>query len=157
MYNAQANRLNRLIMSSDSQVHNFLTIEPISIRKSQLRDMRVGDIIDIGDTMPKLYIYQSNIIVGQARLGESNGLKSIIISAKEIMVSVKKAEPKYVILYCRMAIIQESDFTVSRLVTIAQDALENIVVLQNGKSIATAKLVRYGKRYALEIMELTDE
>jgi flagellar motor switch/type III secretory pathway protein FliN len=42
-------------------------------------------------------------------------------------------------------------------VTIAQDALENIVVLQNGKSIATAKLVRYGKQYALEIMELTDE
>ena len=157
MYNAQANRLNRLIMSSDSQVHNFLTIEPISIKKSQLRDMRVGGIIDIGDKMPKLYIYQSDIIVGQARLGESNGLKSIIISAKERMVSIKKAEPKYAILYCRMAIIQESDFTVSRLVTIAQDALENIVVLHNEKSIATAKLVRYGKRYALEIMELTDE
>ena len=56
-----------------------------------------------------------------------------------------------------MAIIQESDFTVSKLVSIAQDALENIVILQNEKPIAISKLVRYGKRYALEIMELRDE
>ena len=157
MYNAQANSLNRLIMSSDSQTHNFLTLEPISIKKSQLRDIRVGSLIDIGSDMPKLYIYKSDIIVGQARLGESNGIKSIIISAKERMVSIKKAEPKHTILYCRMAIIQESDFIVSRLVAIGEDTLEDIVVLQNGKSIAIAKLVRYKKRYALEIMELTDE
>ena len=157
MYNAQASSLNRLIMSSDSQTHNFLTIEPISMKKSQLDEIRVGTIIDIGNKMPKLYIYKSDIIVGQARLGEADGIKSIIISAKERMVSIKKAEPKYAILYCRMAIIQESDFTVSKLVSIAQDALENIVILQNEKPIAISKLVRYGKQYALEIMELRDE
>ena len=94
MYNAQASSLNRLIMSSDSQTHNFLTIEPISMKKSQLDEIRVGTIIDIGNKMPKLYIYKSDIIVGQARLGEADGIKSIIISAKERMVSDKKSRTK---------------------------------------------------------------
>jgi len=154
MFNTQVNDLNHIILTSNSKKHNFLTFEPIIMKKNDLASIEIGSIIDIGNNIPKLYIYQDDVIVGQARLGQIDENESIIISAKERMVSTKKAGSKSTILHCRIAIIHEDVFIVSTLIPIVKGSLNNIKIINENRHIATARLVEYNNHYALEIMEI---
>ncbi len=154
MHNVQADGISLALLRNYSPNLYYLSFEPISIKKSEISDIKIGDIIDIGSKLPQSYIYSKGTVVGQAKLGMIEGKEAIVISAKERIVDTGKPDAKSVAMECRLAIIPEADFVVSTLVHIPTHSIENILLVVNKKPIAMARLVDYDSRFALQIKEV---
>lgn len=154
MYNLQADGISLALLRNYSPNLYYLSFEPISVKKSEISDIKIGDIMDIGSKLPQLYIYRKGIVVGQARLGMTEGKEAIVISAKECIIDTGKPNAKSVAMECRLAIIPKTDFVVSTLVHIPTHSIGNILLVVNKKPIAMARLVDYDSRFALQVKEI---
>jgi len=108
----------------------------------------------MGSKLPNLYIYRKGIVVGQAKIGRVDNGEAVIISAKERITDIDKAEEKYTPIECRFATIPKEKFVVGKLVELASLATDNILILSKKKLLASARLVKGNKEYLLEIKEV---
>jgi len=153
MYNLQANGLSQAILRSHNPKLHLLSFEPLMIKKSELKALEIGDSIVLGKKLPQLYIYRKDGIVGQAQLGRAMGRESVVISAKERIDNLGKAEPKYTLLETRIATLPKSDFEVGKLVELPVESLSSILLFSRQKLVAMASLIQAGGNYALQIQK----
>lgn len=141
-------------MRSNNAKLNYLSFEPIYVKKSDISAMKTGDILELGHKFPKLYVYRKGKVIGQARLGVVDKNISVVISAKERIVDIDKAESKSVIMEARLAVMPKDKFVVSKLVQIPSASIEKIMLFVKKRAIATAKLVTNNKNFALQITDI---
>jgi len=153
MGDLQANGLHQALLRSNNSKLNRLVLEPLMMKKSEFKLLSVGDLILLGKTLPPLYIYRKNGIVGQATVGVDEGREVILITAKERMDNLGKPDPKYFLLTSRIAVIPKEQFIVGKLVRLPEEAFSHILLYAKEELIATAKIVKCKKAYCLQISE----
>ncbi len=153
MLNLQANGLSNALLRSSNPKLNLIAFEPLMLKKSEAKSLKVDDLIALGKKLPQLYIYRKGGVVGQVALGEVDGREAVIISAKERIANLGKPEPKYTTLECRIAVLPKREFTVGKLVYIPAYSTEKILLFIKETLVARAKLVENGEVFFLQITE----
>ena len=153
MLNLQANGLNEALLRSANPKLYLIAFEPLMLKKTEIKQLEEGDLIQLGKRLPELYIYRKGSVVGQVALGEADGREAVIVSAKERITNLGKPEPKYTVLESRIAILPKEKFIVGKLAYLPSHATEKILLFVKEKVIATARLLEDGEQYFLEIVE----
>ena len=153
MYNAQSDGLYRALLRSQNSKLYFISFEPLILKKSESKELKIGELLSLGKELPQLYVYRKGNIVGQADLGHINGNAAVIISAKEHISSLGKPESKHIVLECRVATLPKDTFVVGKLTVLPKDSLSHIVLLVKQKPIAVASLMQSKEGYFLQIEE----
>jgi len=153
MTNAQADGLNWALLRSNNPKLHIIAFEPLMLKKTDVKQLKVGDLLLLGKRLPELYIYRKGSVVGQLELGEADGREAVIISAKERITNLGKPEPKYIVLESRIAILPKEKFIVGKLAYLPLQATEKILLFVKEKVVVTSRLVEDGENYFLQIVE----
>ncbi len=150
MHNRQAIGLKKMMLSGVRPKVYFLAFEPFEIKKSELKELSKGKLIELGASLPNLYIYKNNIVIGQVKLGLDKSRESIIVLAKERIANFGKSKSRNSILDARISIFRKSDFVVGKLIRLPEGSFDNIILFVKNKPIWLAKLVyKEGNYYLL--------
>lgn len=153
MHNTQLYGLNRTLLRSQHSKLYFVSFEPLMLRKSDAKDLKPGRKIFLGKRLPQLYVYRKGSVVGQVNLGQIGGEEALIISAKERISNLGKAEPKYLTLECRIALLPKQEFVVGKLVHLPQGSLRCLLLFVKQEPVASASLTQNSEGYFLQIEE----
>lgn len=153
MSNLQAKGITQALLKSSNPKMNILSLEPLMIKKSELKSLGIDELIELGKKLPEFFIYRRGTVVGQAKLGQVGGKLAIVISAKERILNLDKAESKHNIIESRLAILPRGEFTVGKMIHISSASIDNIQLFVKGKLFATASLLVQDGLYYLQIKE----
>ena len=154
MHNLQSISLREAVLSTKRAKIYTVAIEPFEIKKSEVKKMQVGDLVELGTQRPQIYIYRNGIVVGQAKLGLDENQEAVMINAKERIVNQGKPKAKYMILEGRIAILKKGDFVVGKITKLPSGSVENIMLFANDKLLALAKILRDKNGYYYRIEEM---
>ncbi|NKQ41347.1 MAG: hypothetical protein HF962_07230 [Sulfurovum sp.] len=153
MYNIQANGLSQALLRGSNPKFCLLAFEPLMIKKSDLKQLEVNQLISLGNKLPKLFVYHKGVVVGQAALGSVGNQTSVVISAKERISNLGKPEPRYTSIEARVAVLPKGDFVVGRLVRIPANSIKNILLFSKETVVAKATLAECNDEIFLQIQE----
>ncbi len=154
MRNLQSIALREVVLSTKRAKIYIIAIEPYEIKKSEIKKLQIGDLIDLGSKKPQIYIYRNGIVVGQAKFGLDENKEVVMVLAKERISNQGKPRPKSVVLDGRVATLKKSDFIVGKITKLPDGSVKNIMLFANDKLFALASLVQDATGYYYRIEEI---
>lgn len=151
MYNSQSNSLHKALLKSKNPKLYFVSFEPMMLKKSEVKNLKKGELLFLGKELPQLYVYRKGSIVGQVDLGSTEACEAVIVSAKERISNLGKTEPKYLPLECRIALLPKQEFVVGRLVRLPKGSLDHLLLFAKQEMVAVARLMQNSEGYFLQI------
>ncbi len=154
MYNSQLKRLNQSILSQGKPKRPYAVFEPMVLGPKKRKKMKKGVWIELGSSLPNLYIVKNHAEIYAAELGIDDGLEAIWVQEME-NVSFDETEIKKGagLLEIRLAVFPEDDLETGSIVRFGWSLTNNLVLTLSGVYAGSGSLLSYEKGYVVDVTE----
>jgi hypothetical protein len=152
MPDLQLHHLNRSRIEGLREGEEYLRLEPLSLKRKRLEELRAGDWIDLGEAPPRLEVARE----GERRFAVEATERGIRIGEPSPEESPEIPERKRVLLEGRLAVLPPEKVVLGERISFPWEPTERIYLYAEGRLRAAAALIAYEGGYALEILECFD-
>ena len=149
MSESQAKRLNLSRLKYLSKDEYYICLEPLSLKKRDLKNLNLGTWIDLGNIVPDLQICKNSQKIASIYATKSGWYIGEI--EREL---VSKSGNKRVILESRLSVLDSEQIYEGAWLDISTLDFNSLVLCYKKEAIAVASLLKSSLGYGLKIEEL---
>jgi len=153
MPNLQMHHLNRSRIEGLREEEYYLRLEPLSLKRKRLEELRSGDWLDLGEKLPLLEVARKGRRHARVYPMEE-GVRIGEFAEEEFS---EFPERKRILLEGRLAVLPSERVVPGERLRLPWEPTERIYLYAEGRLRAIATLIAYDGGYALEILERIDD